>query len=127
MSEVKKGWDVVRHFENDEFTCRCGCDNNGISKPLVLMLDDARELAQIPFKINSGFRCLKHNEKIGGVKDSSHCKGLAVDIACNDDKRRFFIVSALISVGFKRILIYDTFIHVDIDLEKPNPIIKIMK
>ena len=127
MSEVLKGLNPLRHFKYEEFTCKCGCEVNAISKPLVLMLDDARELAKIPFKINSGFRCVKHNKKVGGVKDSSHVKGLAVDIACDDEKQRFIMVSALLKIGFKRILIYDTFIHVDIDLEKFNPILQIKK
>ena len=127
MSEFLKGLNPLRHFKDEEFTCKCGCEVNGISKALVFMLDNARELAKIPFKINSGFRCVKHNKKVGGVKDSSHVKGLAVDIACDDEKQRFIMLSALLKIGFKRILIYDTFIHVDIDLEKFNPILQIKK
>ena len=120
-------WSDVKHFKQEEFTCKCGCGFNNINDELVLLLDIARGLAKVPFSINSACRCEKHNKKVGGVKDSSHCKGLAVDIACNDDKRRFIIVSALISVGFNRIIIYDTFIHVDIDMEKSNPILQIKK
>lgn len=63
MSEVLKGLNPLRHFKYEEFTCKCGCEVNGISKALVLCLS-ARELAKIPFKINSGFRCVKHNKKV---------------------------------------------------------------
>lgn len=125
MSKID--WSDINYFKDYEFTCKCGCCLNNISQELVFNLDEARDISQIPFKINSACRCEKHNKKVGGVKDSSHCKGLAVDIACNDDKRRFIIVSALISVGFNRIIIYDTFIHVDIDMEKSNPILQIKK
>ena len=120
-------WSDINYFKDYEFTCKCGCGLNNISEELVFNLDEARDISQIPFKINSACRCEKHNKKVGGVKDSSHCKGLAVDIACNDDERRFIMVSALLKVGFKRILIYDTFIHVDIDLEKSFPILQIKK
>ena len=34
-------------------------------------------------RINSGYRCLELNTKIGGSKTSSHMQGLAMDIECN--------------------------------------------
>ncbi len=117
----------IKHFKKEEFTCKCGCGLNNISYTLVDMLNRAREKANIPFKLNSACRCLKHNKKVGGVEDSAHVKGLAVDISVTTDSVRFVIVSALLEVGFLRILIYPTFIHCDLDLDKPNPIIKIMK
>jgi len=122
-------WDDINYFKKDEFTCNCGCGLNNISQELVFNLDEARDIAQIPFKINSASRCKKHNQskEVGGVKNSSHCKGLAVDISCSNDEFRFIMVSALLNVGFKRVLIYSTFIHVDIDTDKPHPILKLMK
>lgn len=120
-------WKTIKHFKKEEFTCKCGCGLNNISDTLVLMLEDSRKLANVPFKINSACRCETHNKKIGGVKGSAHVKGLAVDISIPSDSARFAILSALLNVGFLRVLIYPTFIHVDLDLDKPNPIIKIMK
>jgi len=120
-------WKIIKHFKKEEFTCKCGCGLNNINQTLVLMLDDSRGSANMPFKINSACRCESYNKKIGGVKDSAHVKGLAVDISARDDKFRFIIVSALLAMGFKRVLLYDTFIHVDMDLTKVNPILKIMK
>lgn len=87
------------------------------------MIDEARTTANIPFKINSGFRTEKHNKKVGGVKGSSHTRGFAADIKCVDSNSRFIILSALISVGFNRIGIYKTFIHCDIDNDKPRNMI----
>lgn len=124
---MKIVWSDINYFKESDFACKCGCGFNCISEELVFNLDEARSIAQIPFIVKSGCRCEVHNIAEGGEKDSSHKKGLAVDISCRSDERRFSIVSALLKVGFKRILIYDTFIHVDIDLDKPNPIIKIMK
>ena len=116
----------VKYFKSSEFVCKC-CGENQISSDLVYLLDKARNLAGIPFRINCGYRCKKHNKEVGGVEDSSHCKGLAVDISADGDVSRFRIVEALLNVGFKRVLLYSTFIHCDIDLEKLNPILKIMK
>ena len=81
-------------------------------------LDEAREYANIPFIINSAYRTKEHNARIGGVPNSSHLKGLAVDIKAKDSRTRFLILEALLSVGFSRIGIANTFIHVDSDIDK---------
>jgi len=120
-------WSKVKHFKESEFTCNCGCGLNNINDDVVLMLDTAREWAHIPFKINSACRCEKHNKLVGGVTDSAHTKGLAVDISVRDDESRLIIMRALLKICFKRLLLYDTFIHVDMDLSKPNPILQIIK
>lgn len=86
-------------------------------------LDEARELAGIPFKINSAYRSPEHNAKVGGKPNSSHLKGLAVDISVRDSRSRFIVLNALISVGFNRIGIADTFIHVDLDKDKSQQVI----
>ena len=91
-------------------------------------LENAREKAGIPFKINSGFRTEEHNEKVGGKqktessKGSSHLYGYAADIAATDGVTRWKIVKSLIDSGFSRIGIAKTFIHVDSDPDKPSAI-----
>jgi zinc D-Ala-D-Ala carboxypeptidase len=94
-----------------------------MDETFLSMLDEARTLANIPFKINSGFRTEKHNKKVGGVKGSSHTRGFAADISCVDSNSRFIILNALISVGFNRMGVYKTFIHCDIDNDKPRNVI----
>tara|TARA_R100000808_G_C2103931_1_gene120170 strand:- start:450 stop:803 length:354 start_codon:yes stop_codon:yes gene_type:complete len=86
------------------------------------MLDFAREEAQIPFKITSGFRTTTHNRKVGGVENSSHTKGCAADISCNNSIARSTMVRALVNVGFTRLGIASSFIHVDNDPDKPDAI-----
>lgn len=85
---------------------------------LVMMLDQARTLAGIPFVITSGYRTTGQNDAVGGVNDSSHLKGLAVDLRCQNDRERFLIIKALISVGFTRIGDEVDHIHCDIDTLK---------
>lgn len=94
-----------------------------MDETFLSMLDDARVKAGIPFIINSGFRTQKHNKKVGGVKDSAHLKGVAADIKCVDSRSRFIIINALIDAGFTRIGIARTFIHCDIDIDKPQNVI----
>ena len=85
-------------------------------------LDEAREYANIPFIINSAYRSPSHPESIKNPT-SSHIKGLAVDIKAKDSITRFKVLDALIAVGFNRIGIAGTFIHVDLDLDKSQNVI----
>ena len=116
-------WKCIKHFKKSEFTCKCGCGLNNINKDLVLLLDMARDEANIPFTINSATRCHSHNEKIKGSSTSSHLHGLAVDIKVSDDMQRYYILSKLVKIGFKRLGVYKDFIHCDIDTEKSQNVI----
>ena len=99
-----------------------------MSEKILDMLDLAREKFDKPIKITSGFRTEAYNKdlKARGYKassKSSHLKGLAVDIHCNNSKDRFELVDILLDVGFNRIGIANTFIHADIDEAKPSHVI----
>ena len=85
-------------------------------------LDKAREFANVPFIINSAYRSPEHAESIKNPT-SSHIKGLAVDIRTTDSRTRYTVLNALIQVGFNRIGIADTFIHVDDDKDKSQQVI----
>jgi|TARA_X000001382_G_scaffold22280_1_gene13560 uncharacterized protein YcbK (DUF882 family) len=89
-----------------------------MDKTLLEMLDEVRDKFDKPIHINSGFRTPSHNEAVGGKKDSSHLKGLAVDISCKKSSDRFDLINCLLDVGFSRIGIAKTFIHADIDPDK---------
>jgi len=112
------------HFKDKEFACKC-CGKGGIKNSLREKLEAARVIANMPFIINSGFRCVNNqNDLIArGLSEptSSHPKGLAVDIAAKDSRARALIVGAALKAGITRIGIAKTFIHLDIDDSKdPN-------
>jgi zinc D-Ala-D-Ala carboxypeptidase len=109
----------MEFFVMPEFQCPC-CGICMMDKKLLKMLDDARRQAGIPFRINSGFRCEKHNEKVKGKKDSSHLIGKAVDIAASNGWERLKIVKACLTAGLKRVGVSGGFIHVDNDGSKPS-------
>lgn len=98
-------------------------DLDKMDKEFLFKLDRAREVAQIPFKINSAYRTPEHNAKIGGKPNSSHLKGLAVDISVTNSRQRFIVLKALIEVGFNRIGVAKTFIHVDDDKDKSPEVV----
>lgn len=98
---------------------------DGLNTKLVEMLDLARGYSGVPFKLTSTIRSEEKNKEVGGVKDSSHTKGLAVDIACNNSSDRYKILTGLLKAGFTRLGISykKNFIHVDIDKSKPQMVI----
>lgn len=98
-------------------------DDGNMNQEFLIKLDRAREVAQIPFKINSAYRTPEHNAKIGGKPNSSHLKGIAVDISVTDSRSRFIVLKSLIQVGFNRIGVAKTFIHVDDDKEKDSEVV----
>lgn len=75
-------WKNIRHFKKSEFACKCGeCGGFPveINKKLVTIIDDIREECGYPSIISSGVRCEKHNLSVGGVINSKHLSGDAVD------------------------------------------------
>ena len=113
-----------KNFTYDEFDSPLQ-EGSGqlMSNEFLSKLDHARDLAGVPFKITSGYRVEADIERLrkAGYKvspNSSHLKGVAADIACTSPADRFNIIDALLSVGFSRIGIADTFIHVDDDPDK---------
>lgn len=115
--------ETLNHFSPSEFRCRCGC-GAGIEQmdpELLSMLDKAREIAGIPFVLSSAFRCPEHNRTVGGVSNSAHVRGYAVDIRCKESRTRFRLLSALLAAGFQRIELAPAWIHVDVDPDKPAP------
>lgn len=113
------------YFYDHEFNCKCGCGLGfaDMDKQFLQKLLDVRIFANCPFVIVSGIRCQEHNNRVGGKPNSSHIKGHAVDISCNDSSTRHKIIKFALQVGFNRIGIAKTFIHLDDDNSLPQKVI----
>jgi uncharacterized protein YcbK (DUF882 family) len=101
---------MARHFSDEEV--------KNLDPRLVELLDFARESAGIPFVITEGYA-------VGGshVGNTAHQRGKAVDIRARDGVSRFKILTALLSVGFVRLGVYNHHIHADIDATLPQNVI----
>jgi len=114
----------MNFFKKEEFSCKDGCGVNNCSADSLMMIDEARRYAGIPFKINRAASCKKHNKRVGGSDTSSHIadeiiESTAYDISCTNSRDRMIIVKSLFEAGFNRVGIAKTFIHADKDNNKP--------
>ena len=82
-------WDHIRHFSREDFRCKCGgryCGGFPAEPDLTLaeIADRAIEHFGKPFTpekdLISGLRCPTHNKNEGGVANSRHTKGKAMDL-----------------------------------------------
>lgn len=78
-------WDEIEFFDKEEMRCKCGgryCDGypHEIQPLLMQILDRARKWSGHPIVIISGLRCEDWNRIQGGVANSQHKYGEAVDV-----------------------------------------------
>jgi len=102
----------VRFFEPTEVA--------GLVPELVERLERARELADVPFVITSGFRSESHNADIGGVHRSAHTTGEAADLACPTAEARLRMLRGIFAAGFTRVEVGTRHIHVDVSKTLPQ-------
>jgi len=114
--------DLTKNFNRRELQCPC-CGLMNMDSGTVGRLQLARDIAGIPFKINSASRCEKHNREVGGVAGSAHLHGFAVDVVAIQSATRMLVLRSLLAAGFERIGIAKTFIHADRDLDLPGDVV----
>ena len=79
------------------------------------VLDPLREAYGRPIRVNSGYRCPKLNNLVGGTPNSQHMRGEAADIqpVVGNEADLPELARILIENGkFDQLIIYPTFIHV---------------
>lgn len=78
----------------------------GLNDEFIAKLEMARKYAEVPFIITSGLRLPTDNATVGGVQDSAHLQGCAVDLRSGDPHTHFKIIAGAIKAGFTRIGYY---------------------
>lgn len=76
-------WDGIKYFKKAEFACKCGKYCNGypvqMDQKVVKAADKVRAHFGAPMTVSSGMRCSQHNANVGGVSNSRHKLGKAID------------------------------------------------
>ncbi len=110
-----------KHFTDEEV--------KGLLPEFVDKLDEAREIAGIPFRITSGKRGSGDNATVGGVQDSAHLRGRAVDLRSRSSHTHSRIIDSAKDVGITRRGYYtdqwggQTHVHIDDDPTLPQHVI----
>ena len=78
-------WDDIQWFAREEFRCKCGgryCSGYPaeMQEAVVKIADAAREHFGRPAYVISGLRCRQWNAHEGGVANSQHMYGEAIDL-----------------------------------------------
>lgn len=105
----------TKNFKRSEFACPC-CGENKTKDELIIALQELRDYLGYPIIITSGYRCKKHNAKVGGVSNSQHMQGIAADIVVDGLTTSELSRAANEIKAFRNggIGTYSTWVHVDI-------------
>ena len=113
-------WEEIEFFSRKEFKCKCGgryCDGFPAepSETTARYADEIRRRLGVPLGVNSGLRCQEWNRLRGGVANSQHLTGGAVDLGCpaGVTPERMASVAEEVMGGTGGIGIYDWGIHID--------------
>ena len=117
-------WDTIRYWTREEFRCRCGryhapyCDGFPAEpqRKLVELADKVRQHFGRPGYASSGLRCSQHNRDSGGVSNSRHLTGRALDfrIEGSDAEQTLRYIRTLPEVRYAYAIDAD-YVHMDID------------
>lgn len=74
------------------------------------VLQPLRDAWEKPLFINSGYRCLELNKKVGGVPTSQHVLGQAADVGCSDPLALARLAKKM-RLPYDQMGVYPTFVH----------------
>ena len=87
----------INHFKESDFQkCVPPCSITDMEDTLLSRLEYARCMSGFPFLLTSAYRPHSWELEHGRKGLSSHTKGLAVDIYCSDEEKRFIMVQNLL-------------------------------
>lgn len=111
--------DLNEYLHTDEIKCKCrfkDCHYTLVSQQTVDAFYRTRLAFGAVLRINSFFRCQKHNDAVGGVPHSSHTTGLAVDISTRGfTGKEIEKLQDIAKQNFDYVKTYPTFIHCQVN------------
>lgn len=118
--ESEDWWSSIQYFSRKEFACKCNryCDGYPaqMQRAVVELADRARaELRGVGY-VSSGLRCSQHNANVGGVSNSRHLIGKAVDLRIEGKSARQTLAWAQKQPEVRYAYAIDTsYVHIDIE------------
>lgn len=117
--ETSDFWDDIVYFDKAEFKCKCGKCGGFPEDPkekLIRAADKTRNHFNNPITVSSGVRCATHNAKVGGVPNSRHLSGKAMDFCVSGMSAELVLsyVQKLPEIRYAY-AIDSSFVHMDIE------------
>lgn len=117
MGDISRNFSY-KEFEKSDTAIRLNIDNaikDGLVKDNIKALVDnilqpLRDAWGQPLFINSGYRCLKVNEAVGGVPTSQHVLGQASDVGCSDPYALAKLAKWM-RLDYDQCILYPSFVH----------------
>lgn len=109
-------WDGIKYFRKEEFACKCGCGASDMEEKLIKTADKVREHFANKMIVSSGRRCATHNARAGGVSNSRHLSGKAMDFCVSGMSASMVLtyVQKLPEIRYAY-AIDSSFVHMDIE------------
>lgn len=108
------------NFKKREFKCPKSCSGYPVrmDEKVIRLMQNIRNHFGSPITVTSGMRCKTHNKNVGGIKNSEHLKGKAVDFKVRGVSPRkvqdyAYSLNQIGGTGY-----YNTFTHVDVKGDK---------
>lgn len=122
------GAEILENFNLGEARCHGSeglifhdCGRIWLVAELCEALEAIRRLYGRPIRVTSWLRCYSHNKAVGGVANSYHLNGRAIDVQPkNLEPVDLDILEARAKRKFLFVERYDYFIHCDIRGERPS-------
>lgn len=113
---------LTAHFKVKEFRCKDGSDTILIARELPVICEYLRMRTGKPFAPNSAYRTPQYNKQVGGVENSQHTYGTAVDIPTLSGytPAKMAAIAREIMPDWGGVGIYSWGIHVDVRKEKAD-------
>lgn len=114
-------WGDIRYFTREEFRCKCGGKFCGgfpaePEEKLVRLAERVREHFGKPVEVSSGLRCPTHNASVGGVTNSRHLNGKAMDFRVSGYAAEAVLAFVLAQPDIRyAYAINHNFIHMDVE------------
>lgn len=114
-------WDEIKHFKKSEFKCKCGgkyCQGypQEPKEKLIRIADKVRDHFGKPMTVSSGVRCKTHNTNVGGVSNSRHLSGKAMDFCVSGLPASLVLPYVQSQSGIRYAYAIDSsYVHMDIE------------
>lgn len=108
-SDTAKQYGIANYIPNEQV-------RRSIEALVVKVLQPLRTEWGRSLHINSGYRCQRLNELVGGVPTSQHTKGEAADIKCSTPRALAALAESM-NLPFDQMILYPTFVHFSHKLE----------